>query len=285
LILGSSGLLGKNLQKYFLENNVKFVTQSYMNDSDVKCDLRLEENVIELLKKMKPDVIINLIAQTDIGKCEIDIMSAFELNVLVVKNITNAICKENPNIKLVQLSTDHLYDEIGYSQENKVIIKNNYAMTKYAGELAAINTKNLIIRTNFFGKSLLKNRQSITDWAFDNAINNNIINGYSDIFFNPLSMATLSKLIFVCIENNLSGIYNLGSRSGLSKAQFLQKFHEYLNKKNKLVIPVEYASFSESDITRPKNMLMNIKKIEKDINLRLPTLNEEIKQVAKEYVE
>ena len=67
LLLGSSGLLGKNL---YLSVSKKFNT--YHNGLfKRKRDLNKTKNV-ELLLKCKPNIVINCFGETDIEKCEIN---------------------------------------------------------------------------------------------------------------------------------------------------------------------------------------------------------------------
>ena len=62
------------------------------------------------------------------------------------------------------------------SKINELNIKNFYAFSKYAGELAAMSLKNVsILRTNFFGLSLTSARSSFTDWVYESAKNKNDI--------------------------------------------------------------------------------------------------------------
>ncbi|MBT4733036.1 sugar nucleotide-binding protein [Candidatus Woesearchaeota archaeon] len=162
---------------------------------------------------------------------------------------------------------------------------NNYAFSKYAGELAAALIPSTILRTNFIGLSHAPNRESLTDWVFDSIKNGESIKVLSDVFFSPLSMVNLSEMINLVIEKKPIGIFNLGSRNGMSKADFDFSFAECLGLQTKTMtrITTEQATFLEA--YRPKDMRLDSSKFEKALGVILPSLSDEIQLVANDYLE
>ena len=79
----------------------------------------------------------------------------------------------------------------------------------------------------------------------------------------------------------MTGIFNLGSRSYISKSNFIKIF---LNKSNKLNLlrAIDYKR-NNSLAIRPLNMVMNCKKIEKKLSIEMPTIKKEINKSLKEY--
>ena len=161
LILGSSGLLGSTLAKIFEDANYELIKHGYKSSSDFNQDLTNHKQTKIFLKKIKPDLIINLVGLTDVDRCEIDMDLAYKLNVQTIENISSYAC-QTKNCHLVHISTDQVYDGVGVQSEDSVIIRNYYAFSKYAGEIAARSCKSAILRTNFFGKSLCNERISFT---------------------------------------------------------------------------------------------------------------------------
>ena len=81
------------------------------------------------------------------------------------------------------------------------------------------------------------------------------------------------------VGRHYSGIYNLGSKKGLSKKNFAILFAKSLNIYNS-----NYKTAKSSKIfkiKRPKNMIMNCKKFEKKFKISLPTLRNQILDEAK----
>jgi dTDP-4-dehydrorhamnose reductase len=232
------------------------------------------------LNQYKPNCIINLVALTSVEDCENNSDLASNLNVLPVKNIVKWILKNNSNCHLIHISTDHVYDGPGYKKENEVNLLNNYARTKYISETIAQQVRATVLRTNFIGKSINSKRNSFTDWIYYMITQNKIIYAYSDILFNPVSIFTLNNIINYFIQNKYLGIYNIGSRGCLSKADFIENFTKLLKYDINNIKKVNY----ENNISRPKNMCMNIVNYENLSGIRMKNIIDEINIVTKEYL-
>lgn len=283
LILGASGLLGGQLTSGKYLKKYKIFSQSLKSKTDLNIDVTEYDQVTEMLKFIKPNFIINLVGLTDVDICEKFPKKAFELNVKSLENIVAAIKNTPSKPYLIHISTDQVYDGIGLSSEKNINIKNYYAFSKYSGELIACKTNCTILRTNFFGKSRVLSRNSLTDWLHKEFIQDKKINVFEDVYFNPLSMHTVCKVIELAIEKKYEGVFNLGSKKGINKAEFALFFAKFLNYPilNINKIKVQDASFLYA--YRPKNMLMDLRKFEYKFNIKLPDLVEEIKFVTKEY--
>ena len=118
----------------------------------------------------------------------------------------------------------------------------------------------MVLRTNFFGKSLNKSK-SFSDWIINAFKSKKKIYLFDDVYFNPLGISTIVKILSTIVKKELytnKGIYNLGSRDGIFKNDFatllakkMKIFHNnYINiNVNKLL-----------KVKRPLNMFMNIDK-------------------------
>tara|TARA_B100000427_G_scaffold329779_1_gene347719 strand:- start:5578 stop:5847 length:270 start_codon:yes stop_codon:yes gene_type:complete len=83
------------------------------------------------------------------------------------------------------------------------------------------------------------------------------------------------------LEYDISGIFNLGSRDGLSKADFAYSYSNFLNenRENTKLISVDDLNFLAS---RPKGMMMDVSKFESTFDIKLPTLLSEIELYKRE---
>ena len=284
LILGSSGLLGSELVSGQYLKKYKIISQSKKSLTDFNIDLEDFDQVYKMLDEVRPDIIINLVGLTDVDHCEKFPSEAYNLNVKTVKNLVNAIQKYSFNSFLVQVSTDQVYDSEGLCSEKNINLSNYYAFSKYCGELIAAQTNSVILRTNFFGKSKVLSRNSLTDWLYRELTEGNDIKVFEDVWFNPLSTYTLCEMIELVVEKKINGVFNLGSNYAMNKAEFAFHFARALNlsTSNMKKISVSNANFLNAH--RPKNMIMNLTKFEKDYNFKLPKLIEEIELTAKEYI-
>lgn len=99
LIIGASGMLGSDLCKVF-HDAVKLTHRDL--------DITDREQVIESILKIKPDVVINAAAYTNVDGCEDNKELAFQVNGYGPGYIAEACARAGA--KLVHFSTDYVFD-------------------------------------------------------------------------------------------------------------------------------------------------------------------------------
>ncbi len=285
LLLGSSGLLGSNLVPFFVSHGYEVITHSRSGEAQYQADLNDPKEAYELLRKIEPKVIVNLVGLTDVDRCEVQPNEAFLANVRTVENIAGWIKQGKTSCYLVHISTDQVYDGAGLHKEEQVTLMNYYAFSKYTGELAAASVPSTILRTNFFGRSHCANRASLSDWLFRSLSNSDAIQVFDNVLFSPLSLTTLSEMIELIIQKKPVGVFNLGSHDGMSKADFAFAFAEELDLSTCTMTRVLTDQVTFLKTYRPKDMRMDCSKLENMLGIKLPLLRDEIKRVAKEYHE
>jgi len=284
LIAGATGLLGSSLTIWLRSLGYEVITVSKSGDmSDFAADFTQRDHAYKCLDEVCPDAILNLIGLTSVEYCELNPNDSYRVNCGSVENIVSWIKNRNSATYLLHISTDHVYDNSTPSTESDIVIRNIYAMTKYAGDLAAQSVNSGILRTNFVGISKNKNRESMSDWVFKSLSNGCKIDVLDDVFFNPLSISTLCQIISQSLMIKIVGVYNAGSSSYMSKADFDFIFAEELGLDITLMkkIKTKEATFLKAE--RPKSMIMDVAKLEKKLGIKLPSLEDEILQISKEY--
>ena len=283
VVFGATGLLGSSLVTFLNKSGNQVITIGRSSSNQHQCNILNQNEVDEVLMKIDPDVILNLVALTDVDFWEKNTHKAFEINVNSVKTIVEFIKKFKNNTRLIHISSDQLYNGVGPHSEENISLTNYYAFSKYAGELIANTVPSLILRTNFFGKSNCINRTSFSDWLYKNISDKNEIFLFDDVLFSPLSIQTLCEKISSLISSEMVGIFNIGSNNGMSKADFAFLFANNLNLKNDnmKVISISDAKFIKT--YRPKDMRLNLEKIETSMLISLPILADEITRVCKDY--
>jgi len=285
LITGATGLLGSRLVPYLKECGHKVVTHARTTQADYRFDLSDRVKSYENLEQIQPKVIINLVSLTSVELCEEQVSLAYLTNTRTVENLVHWIKASGSNCHLVQISTDHLYDGTGLNTEAEISITNNYAFSKYAGELAAIEVPNTILRTNFVGRSQVHHRESLTDWVYNSITGGLNVQVLNDVYFSPLSITTLIEMIELVVQKKPVGIYNLGSHDGMSKADFDFAFAESLNLPTNTMTRITSSQAKFLKTIRPKDMRMDSSKFENMLGLKLPRLSDMMHQLAEEYDE
>jgi dTDP-4-dehydrorhamnose reductase len=261
------------------------VTQSRTGGADLLADLANKDKAFELLTQIQPSVIIHLAGLTSVELCQEQPNAAYLANTLTVENLANWILQTGATCHLVHISTDQVYDGAGLHTEDQVTLTNNYAFSKYAGELAAARVPSTILRTNFIGRSKVSNRESLTDWVYTSLTGGKHIQVLRDVFFSPLSMTTLVEMIIFIIERRPIGIFNLGSHNGMSKADFDFAFAECLRLQTSTMSRIDTSEATFLRAYRPKDMRMDSSKFEIMFGIKLPSLQDELERVAREYHE
>jgi dTDP-4-dehydrorhamnose reductase len=286
LILGSSGLLGRRLHdflKYYKQIRI------YHNGlSSRNFNISNRHELKKLIFKSNPCLVINASGITNIDYCEKERDFSYRLNVNLIKNIFNLKKKFKLKFFFMQFSTDQIYDSkknIRNKESFKLKINNEYSKQKSLQEKMCLKNKCLILRTNFFGKSYSK-KKSFSDWIFKSFNKNKEFNLFKDVYFNPLRIDTICKIIKNIIikkKYKIKGIYNLGSRGFMSKSDFAIVFAKKVKiyKKNYLLKKIN----SVLKVKRSKNMIMNVKKFENKFNIKLPKIQNEIINEARKYLD
>lgn len=285
LLLGSTGLLGTSLARHFHACGYDVYSHSLNKNSKYHADLTNFQETNELIKKVKPNVIVNLVALTDVDLCEAHPNKSYLVNVHSIENVVAAINESSPRSHLIHISTDQVYDGSGLHFEQDISLTNYYAFSKYASELCASAIGATILRTNFFGRSLCQDRASITDWLFESIKSKKNIQVFDDVLFSPLSILTLSKVITLCVQEMPVGIFNLGSHGGMSKADFAFAFANRIGLFSGSMSRTNIVDVGFLKTYRPKDMRMNLLALEERLSIKLPQLIDEIDLVAKDYYE
>ena len=281
MILGADGFLGSRLCQSLRENEIIKCGRGKKND--IILDITKKNNFSDILSKIKPNVIINLIAITDVDACEKNKKEANDVNNIMVKNFVRIIKKSKLMNKVffLHISTDQVYSGNGPHKENYTKPENIYSKSKLKGEKNIKKINGCVIRTNFIGKSLIK-KKSLSDWVYQSLKNNKKINAFKNVKFSPLNIETLCAYINLIIKKKISGVYNLGSKNGFSKAEFVLKFAKKLNLNTNLIKFIDYKK-KMLLAKRPLDMRMNVKRFENKFNVVIKDLNYEINLLSKEY--
>lgn len=276
-LTGSSGLFGSSLKKVLIEKKIKF--KVFKRKKFKKYD---KFYFCKFFNKNKFTHIINLAAYTDVDGSEKNKKNCDFVNVKFVKNICEGIKLCNFEIKLIHFSTDQMYYRYNKNNEKNHKIKNYYTLSKIKSERIASSLDAVILRTNFFGKSYIKNRSSFSDWIINSLKNKKNIYLADDILFSPISIDRLIKIILNIINKNKKGIYNVGSHNGFSKYHFAYLLAKMSNLKLDYLIRVKKKNINFK-ARRNNDMRMKLNKFEKEFNINLPILKRELKYITKLY--
>lgn len=177
LITGSSGFIGYHLAVEFEENGYEVVRCDLKeSDNTVTMDIMNQDMIQRVLENHKPDVLINMAGQADVGLSWKKPGLTVELNTVGLINILEAVKVVNPGIRVLVAGSSDEYGSLkkggtNITEDTPVKPITPYAISKYAHELFAqlyVNSYNMdicIIRLFNLGGSGQIKGYMISDFA------------------------------------------------------------------------------------------------------------------------
>lgn len=266
LVIGGSGMLGKDIVKHFVAKPLYKVFSIQRNSVPsyfpkevefINIDILDTENFKRYLKNISPDLIIHCAAVVDVDYCESNPDFAYKLNAEVVKEIHATL----PFSKLIFISTDSVFDgKTGdYTELSKVNMLNKYAESKYQGEQYALQlfSNSIVIRTNIYGFHYKGNGNSLAEWAIGNFKKKQSFFGFHDVYFNPVYTKQLAKICDDLDRIDFAGLINVGSDRFINKFKFLQTLATIFKFDTSLLQEKSINDFN-FNAKRPVNTTLNV---------------------------
>jgi dTDP-4-dehydrorhamnose reductase len=284
LILGANGMLGNALFN-FLVSKKEFVVYKHtrqINDYEfnLKFDLHdKKSNFYDTISELEFDFIINCIANVNLGFCENNLEEANFINADFISNIADRC----PRAHFIQISTDSVFDgdNSNYSETDIPNPLNNYSRSKLRAEKIVSNkfSSYTIIRTNIYGLHINKTSSSLVEWALNEWEKNVTIDGYDDVFFNPVSVQQLSQAIEKIIRLKYNGFINVCSVDKISKFEFLKLLLNKIGINSSLLRESAYLKFNNNQLlNRPMDTYLNPRLLKNAFSLEF-TVNNGIDQL------
>lgn len=249
-----------------------------LTDSKV-LDITDNKQAIEYICNVKPDIVINSAAYTDVDGCEENPDLAYSVNGDGVRNLALA-CKE-VNCPLVHISTDYVFDGSATEpipEDGEIGPISIYGKSKLKGEEAIqeILDKFFIIRTAWLYGI---NGRNFPKTMLELAENHSEITVVYDEVGTPTYTPDLASGIAELIETDYYGIYHLTNSGSCSWCEFARYIFEIAGKDVK-VIPVTASEFARPAPRPSYSVLENKNWIEKGFKpLR------DYKEAIKDYIE
>lgn len=265
LITGANGSLGEYFTKFLSLKHKVFPLPKNLLDITNKIQCK------NIIKDVKPDIVINTAALSNIDRCERDESAAYTINTIGSLNIA---CACNlMDIPIVQISCSSVYEGAknnAYTEADDCSPINIYGKTKLSGErlIRTLCNKYFIIRTswifggkNCFVKSVIKNK-------------NIPIFMCSDEISCPTYIEDLCKVLEKIIESHNFGVYNCVNLGYTKKSSWVKTIFNNLSiEKDIIEIP---SNIKLSEALRPKCTILDTSLLKKVFNVELPSWEESL---------
>jgi dTDP-4-dehydrorhamnose reductase len=219
LITGANGQLGKTLTSILRANSVE--VESLARKS---LDISNVIEVNDVIKKIRPNILVNCAAWTDVDGAETNMDSAVSANATGAQNLAKAT--NSLGIRFIHISTDFVFGadkkEI-YSEEDSHSPVNFYGISKAQGEnlVALENPEAVILRASWlyspYGKNFPKAiiRKLITDESSFDVV--------SDQIGQPTScISVTNSIVSIARSAEVRGIVHGSSTGSVSRFGFAQ---------------------------------------------------------------
>jgi len=286
VITGASGLLGMNWSCAAAEKGSVLML---LHEREVavpgarvyKSDLRSVIELTKLLELERPDALIHTVALTNVELCEQEPELAYQVNVDIAQNVALA-CRES-GVKMVHISTDHLFDGgLPFATEEWLPKPVNvYGKTKAQAESRVLDICNdaLVVRTNFYGWGT-DYRRSFSDFVVSELRRGERINLFDDVFYTPLLMEELIRAVDELLQVDASGIFNLCGDDRVSKYEFGMALAETFGLNSGLIKRAAFADTTNL-IKRPKDMSLSNAKFQLTLGRGLGDLSAHLEMLRR----
>ena len=250
LILGGNGQLGRAVQ------SVASPHHSLTVWGHAEADIS-QATVIEKIKALRPDVVINCAAWTNVDGAEKDADTAFAANALGALHVARAC--EACDATLVHISTNEVFAGTPgrfYYEYDQPAPGAVYACSKLAGETAAsrVLERLYIVRVAWLFGPGGNNFPAKIVAAADR---NGALKVVDDEFGNPTYAPDVAEAIYRLMESNHYGIYHLVNAGHANRFDFAQSVLQATGRAHVPLSPIPLSAWPRPAPPPPHAVLVN----------------------------
>lgn len=278
LILGSHGQLGTEFMRELGSRGAK------VSGFDIdRVDVSDFGDMDALIKRERPDVLINCSAYNAVDLAETDFVTAFNANAIGPRNIAELARRRS--FFPVHYSTDYVYDGSKkgklYDENDRPAPPNQYGRSKLFGEklFEEFLDDYLLFRVSWvYGPGKQNFIRKVSEWAESR--------DYLNVAADEVSVPTHTKLIVAAtlksLEKGLIGKYCLTANSYSSRYEWAKEIVSGLGI-NKIVYPASAKDFNLA-AERPGFSAMSSAKLQKTLGEEFPHWRESLSGFLKSEI-
>ena len=291
LLTGKSGQVGFELQKQLVKiGNVMAIGRDDF-------DFLNREELLSIVNRYKPDLIVNAAAYTNVAAAETEPELAWAINVELLETLCQSAALNNSLI--VHYSSDYVFDGTKdgfYDEADKTNPLNVYGISKAAGEKLLMDSgvSGLLLRTSWVVSSRRKNfLRTISNIGMNNVeaevVCDQVGTPTTAKFIAKITRLLLEKsivensflikemLMFNVVPNGVASWYDI-SYFTISK---LAQMGVELNLKPTSIKPIKTLDYN-SNVKRPLNSRLSNDKLKKWLSVSLPNWKLGVEEVLSE---
>ena len=236
LVVGANGMLGRDMMALLGDRG---------RGVDIDgIDITSLESTERVLMAVRPSVVVNCAAYTDVDGCESNMETAMQVNGEGVAHL--AMATRTIGARLVQVSTDYVFDGskgTPYQEDDAPHPLNVYGESKLAGEMNAVfNPDHLIVRTQWLyglhGKNFVETMLRLGSERDELSV-------VDDQIGSPTWTVDLARAILALIETGCQGVYHVANEGYCSWNEFAQAIFQDAG------MPVTVNAMTTEQLNRP----------------------------------
>ncbi|MFC5446845.1 dTDP-4-dehydrorhamnose reductase [Paenibacillus aestuarii] len=248
LVTGANGQLGQDLVKQLAkEHEIYGLGRGQL-------DITNEDQCLEIISELKPEVIIHSAAYTAVDLAETEEDLAYKINAFGTRNV--AVAAEKIGAKLCYISTDYVFDGAGskpYREYDNTDPQSVYGKSKRAGEqlVQTLSSRYFIVRTSWvyglFGANFVKTMLKLAE-------DRDMLKVVSDQKGSPTYTVDLARFLEQLVQTERYGTYHASNTGVCSWYDFACAIFE----ESGIITKVEPCTTEEfpRPAPRPRNSAM-----------------------------
>jgi dTDP-4-dehydrorhamnose reductase len=258
----------------------------------VQLNIADRDETMRLVKKVRPEAIVNTAALHNVDYCETHHEEATKVNIEGVRNLADA-AQENDS-RLIHLSTDYVFDGNSghYSELDSPHPLHFYAETKLEAEKVAADLPSYAVArpSVIYGWNPLEaggvpsssgKTINFAMFVLDKLKKNEAVKAVRDQYSSPTFADNLAEALLRLARHSENGVFHTAGKSCMSRYEFAIKLAEIFAYPTRLVEPVYTSDFKQL-AKRPKNSCLRVEKAEQTLKIRFLTAEEGIREMKRQ---
>ena len=275
LITGSHGQMGRALNDFYGGSEAVRLINTDVDELNITD----KQEVMEKIREIAPDIIINCAAHTQVDACETDEERAYQINAAGPYHLS--LAANEVDAVLVHISSDYVFDgkkEGAYVEGDPYNPQSVYGKTKLEGEELVRKTAHryFIVRTEWLygeGRNFVNTMLKLSE-------TNDSVRVVNDQYGGPTSAEEVVKVIDLLCHSEKYGTYHATCEGVCSWAEFTKKIFELCGKSTKViqVTTEEYGAAAK----RPANSVLENKKLKETFGYQMADWEDALKKYLKD---
>ncbi len=279
LDVGGTGLLGQYVSQEGLRRGHKLIATHRgpraPDDGRIewhRLDIKDSMAVKALVRSVKPSLVVNAAAMTDVDGCEEDPDAAKHVNETAAGHL--AFVSNEVGAAFVHISTDYVFDGTGpATEETDPHPLNAYGETKLFGErvVRQAHADSVILRlSSVFGWNRLSSKPNAVTWILQKLEAGQEVPLFHDQMVTPTYARTAAEVAFDLWHQQTSGLFHVSCLGCTTRVEMGRAVADVFHISNPKLKPIPLASVALR-AKRPLAPCFVVRKIEETLKRPMPT--------------